>query len=890
MVNPDSDNLPPPLAQKLLTRFLRNDLAEEVLGDLDERFYATVKEKSAVRARLNYWYETINYLRPFALRKSRHAYLNNYEMIQTYFKIGWRAMLRQKMYSFIKIGGFALGIAACLLISLFIADELQYDQHYTDANRIYRLVGVSNQNGEIHKSIHFPAPMAVALKEDYPEVEMTGRYNNSELFGAGNKEVRPGTQTDNSYDQGFTYFDQELINILQLPFVYGNPQRALSAPRSMVITKRKADKYFPNENPIGKTLIVDNDDANPYVIGGVIEDFKSTSHFQFDFLITTSGLEFWKDEQKDWGASNYPIYLKLTDGVDPIAFQKKATKGILDKYVLPMLIKDGMSMESAQKALANAYLELQPLTAVHLYSTGIQDGLVHGDIKLVWLFGGISIFILLIAAINFINLSTAKSANRAKEVGLRKVVGSNRGSLVTQFLTESILFSLFSFVLGVCLAWLLLTYFNDLSGKQLSLPWNTWWMFPVLTVTAIVIGVLAGLYPSFYLSSFKPIQVLKGQLAKGSKGASLRSSLVIFQFTTSIVLIVGTVIIYQQMNFVLNKKIGFDKEQVLLIEGAGTLNNQVTSFKNELKNLPQVKTISVSDYLPITGTKRNGNSFWHEGKVQTEKAVIAQKWKVDGDYIKTMGMKVIEGRDFNDAMSTDSASAIVNQAMVREMGGEDLIGKRISNGGETFTVIGVVQDFHFESMRNRIEPMCLVLGNSPSIISVKTSSTDMASLIESVSTIWKKFAPHQPVRFAFLDERYAAMYADVQRMGKIFTTFAILAIVVACLGLFALSAFMIEQRSKEIGIRLVLGASLPNVFRLLVSNFMVLVVISIVLATPIAWYLMKKWLEDFTYRTEISWQVFALAGVIAMAIALFTISYQSIKAALANPVTSLRSE
>jgi putative ABC transport system permease protein len=363
----------------------------------------------------------------------------------------------------------------------------------------------------------------------------------------------------------------------------------------------------------------------------------------------------------------------------------------------------------------------------------------------------------------------------------------------------------------------------------------------------------------------------------------------VFQFTTSVVLIVGTIIIYQQMEFILNKNIGFEKDQVLMIQGAGTLGEQAISFKNELLKTSQVKSITISDYLPIKGTKRNQNEFWNEGKKSQDNAIAAQIWKVDHDYIPTLGMKVVEGRNFQMDMATDSSAIIVNQAMAKEIGGE-VIGKRIEGYRDTYTIIGIVEDFHYETMKENIQPLCFTLGNSPSVISLKVNSQNMSEVIESTTEVWKKFAPHQPVRFSFLDDSYAAMYADVQRMGRIFTCFAVFAIVVACLGLFALSAFMIEQRAKEIGIRLVMGASLKNIFNLLTFDFIKLVVASIIIAVPLAWYAMHQWLQDFAYRIDITWQVFAVAGLVALLIALFTISYQSVKAGLMNPVKSLKSE
>jgi putative ABC transport system permease protein len=542
-----------------------------------------------------------------------------------------------------------------------------------------------------------------------------------------------------------------------------------------------------------------------------------------------------------------------------------------------------------EKILEKAGFYLQPVTDIHLKSDKIHDRLNHGDIRFVWIFGAVAAFILIIACINFINLSTAKSANRAKEVGIRKVVGSFRSSLVKQFLTESMLFSFLSFALGILLAVLLLPYFNTLSAKSLSLPWQEWWLFPVLVGGAAVIGIVAGLYPAFYLSAFKPIDVLKGKMSRGSKSSTTRSLLVIFQFTTSIVLIVGTFVIYKQMGYIMNKKIGFDKDQVVLLQGVHTLGDKVQTLKTELLRLPDVQHVSVSDYLPIKGTKRNGNAFWKEGRSKEDPQVSAQFWRIDPDYLQTMGIKLIEGRNFSQQMVSDSQAVIINQAMVEKLGLANPTQERIMNW-QNWQVIGVVEDFHFESMRDSIQPIVMALGNSPSIVSVKVKTKNMASVMESVQKVWKEVAPYQPIRYTFLDESFAQMYEDVQRTGRVFTSFAILAIIVACLGLYGLSSFMVEQRSKEIGIRLVLGASVQNIFSLLTINFVKLVLISFAIAVPVAWYMMNKWLEDFVYRTEVSAGIFLFAGLTALFIALFTISYQAIRAALVNPVKNLRSE
>lgn len=808
-------------------------------------------------------------------------------MLKNYFKIGWRSLTKQKMYSSIKIGGFALGIAACILIALFIKEELSYDKQYPNGDRIYRIISAYSYKGESGKDVFWQAPFANSLKEDYPEIEKIGRYNSSELFGAGSNQIKRADQTENTYEEGFVYVDQALLEMLDVPMVYGSLAHCLDEPNTLVITKSKADKYFPNEDPVGKLMVINNNEKEAFKIGGVIQDFPTTSHFhQFDFFITLKNKEFWPSELSYWGATNYPTYVMLRPGTDPIQFQKKLMK-VIEKYLLPFWIKDGVA--DANVLAKSCWFELQPIKDIHLRSEGISDNVSHGDIRFVWLFGAVAGFILLIACINFINLSTAKSANRAKEVGLRKTVGSVRSQIMNQFLAESLVFSFLSFGVGLALAGLLLPYFNLLSAKSLIFPWQDWRLYPMTIIAAIAVGLLAGIYPAFYLSAFKPVDVLKGKISKGSKNSATRSSLVVFQFTTSIVLIIATFVIYQQVQYILNKKVGFDRDQVLLIQGANTLDTQIKTFKNELLQLSQVKSATVSGYLPIKGTKRNDNGFWKEGRNKIDASVGGQMWVVDHDYLKTMGIKLIDGRNFSMDMPTDTASLIINQSMAKELGLSNPVGQRIMNR-EVYNVIGVVEDFHFESMREKIRPLAFRLGTSSDIVSVKVNAGDMSGVLQGIEKVWKKFLPNQPIRYAFLDESFARMYDDVKRMGRIFVSAAVLAIIVACLGLFALSAFMVEQRSKEISIRLVLGASLKSIFSLLTLNFLKLVLISIVIATPIAWYAMRKWLEDFTYRTEITWNVFALAGTMAVLIAVLTISYQAIRAGLMNPVKSLRSE
>ncbi len=881
--------VPPMWPLKFLRFFIKDRYLEEIEGDMEERFQDNLQRFSVRKARRLYVWDTLKLIRPELLKRiTKSNQLSHLDMIRQNFKIAWRGLLKQKVFSFIKIGGFAIGIAACMLIGLFIWDELNYDKHYAKGDLIYRLVISYDEPGNTLRGVTLPAPVKDGLDNGFPEIEQSGRMILFKWFDTGDNQFRRADQVQNAFENGFVYADPEMLEILEIPMVYGEQSRALSEPNSMVISKRKADQYFPNQDPIGQTVILNDNESHPFTIGGVMEDFPAHSHLQHDFLITLSEKEFWPGSQTSWTGSNiYDVYVKLLPGADPRHLEKKLLS-IRDNHIVVGLEKEGDQFAESVKKYWT--LELQPVEEIYLDSD-IRDFLTHGDIKVVWLFGSIAMFILILAMVNFINLSTAKSANRAKEVGLRKVVGSYRQGLVVQFMIESWVYSLISFGMGMLLAWLLLPSFNLLADKSLNFPWSEWWLFPISFGLAGVIGTLAGIYPAFYLSGFKPLEVLKGRLSMGSKSTALRSTMVVFQFTATIVLIICTLITYQQMDFILNKKIGYNKDQVVLLQGASTIGEHRAAFKNELMRMPEVVNVTQTDYMPISETRRDGTQVWKEGRAKIDIGIGCQFWQVDENYIETMGMELISGRGFSHDMASDSAAVIINQTLSKRLGFEDPIGERINVGRGTFMVVGVVGDFHFESMKGVIEPLAFVLSDYPgSMIAVRIETKDFKQSLASISDVWQEFMPRQPIRYTFLDYSYARMYADVERTGRVFAIFAILAIVVACLGLFALSAFMVEQRSKEISIRKVLGANFAIIIGLLTRDFLRLVLIALVIAVPAGWYLMDDWLADYAYSIDISWVVFVVAGAIAIAIALLTISSESIKAAMTNPSNKLRSE
>ena len=883
-----SRNQPPNLAKGFLQWFCKRSLFESIAGDLDEEYHINAQKRGSLLAGWSYYWNVIRFFRPGIIRNfSETQKLSHMDTLRNNLKIAWRSLMKQKVYTVIKIGGFSIGIAACLLISLYIQDELSYDDFYQHQSQLYRVIGIDEYNGKEVRAVWFPAPFAKSIQEDFPEIEEAGRFNSSELFGAGSREVRRADQRRNYHENRIVYFDQNLLNILQPTFIAGDPRTALDEPNTIVITKSRADKYFPNENALGKSLVLDDRQENSLEITGVIEDFPKNSHLDFQFFITMTGREFWQGEQSYWRAQNYITYVKLQPGTDPMDLAKKM-KSVVEKYIVPAMIAEGAA--DVESAIENSAFYLQPIKDIHLKSADIYDIQPRGDIKYIWLFGAIAVVILVIASINFVNLATAKSANRAKEVGLRKTMGSSRPQLVLQFLTESNVYALISFIVGTMLAWSVLSLFNELANKTIDFPWNQWEIYPLLVVSSLIIGSLSGIYPAFYLSAFEPSKTLKGNLSRGNRSARMRSILVITQFAASIILMICTVVIYQQMNFVLKKDLGFNKDQVLILKGTSTLGNQVLPLKSELLKLADVSDVAIGDYLPVSDTKRDGNSFFVAGRSRMDPPTYGQMWTVDDDFINTMGMRLVSGRSLDFELASDSNSIVINEEMAKRLSLEKPLASRIENYERPWKIVGVLQNFHYESMKGKIEPLAMKLGYSSTMVSVKTQSNNLPGTLDQIESVWKEFAPNQPIRYDFLDDRFALMYKDLKQVGRLFNTFAVLAILVACLGLFALSAYMVEQRTKELSIRKALGASLVSLFQLLTKDYLKLVIIAFAVATPFAWYFMEDWLTGYEYRTHLHWSIFLSAGLLSSFIAIVTISFESIKAGFINPAEGLRSE
>jgi putative ABC transport system permease protein len=807
-------------------------------------------------------------------------------MIKNYFKIAFRNLWRNKGFSAINIFGLALGIATCLVIVLYVQNELSYDRYNKKADRTVRVIFKGIFQGEKLNESNVMPPTAMTIKKDFPEVQEATRLRDQGFPNIQYKDKK-------LKEQHFAFVDSNFFQVFTLPFLQGNAKTALLEPNTLIISKTLAQKYFGNEDPMGKVLNFKDQKTN-FKITGVIDDVPENSHFHFDLFASMSG--FPESREPSWMTSNFFTYLVLQQGYDYKKLEVKFPP-FVEKYIGPQLQQAmGVSYADFRKKGNDLGFYLQPLTAIHLHSDFAYDLAPAGDIQYVYIFSAVAVFMLLIACINFMNLSTASASRRAREVGIRKVLGSMKWELVRQFLFESMLLTGMAMALAIGIVRLAMPLFNSLADKNLKLQVAGHpWLIPGLLIFGLLTAVLAGSYPAFYLSSFKPVSVLKGRFNPGGKSVGLRSGLVVFQFFISICLIVGTTVVYKQLAYIQNKKLGYNKEQVLIVQNTWALGKNQEAFRQQLFADPQVISVSNSGYLPA-GPSSNNNFFVYAG-TNTAQMVKTLRYDIDYDYIPTLGIELRTGRNFSRDFGADSSAVILNESAAKAMGWEkNPLGQTISSNNNkgaksVFRVIGVVKDFHFKSLHERISPLVMVLSNENSgNLIVKTRTRQIAGLITAIKKAWNSYSIELPFSYSFLDERYNNTYRAEQKIGLILGIFAGLTIFVACLGLFGLARFTAEQRSKEIGIRKVLGATVSGIVRLLSRDFLKLVLIAFVLAAPLAWYAMNWWLQDFVYRIDISWWVFGLAAVLAILVTMATISFQAIKAAIVNPITSLRSE
>ena len=808
-------------------------------------------------------------------------------MLRSYMTIAWRNLVRNRTFTSINIVGLAIGLATCLLIGLFVLDELSYDRHHEKADRIVRVSFQGMVQGEKMNEPHVMPPVAQALLADYPEVQAATR-----LRQQGTPDIRVGQETIRN--QSFAFVDANFFDVFTLPLLKGNAKIALAQPNTMVVTRAFAQTCFGKADPMGKVVTLKST-GTPYTVTGLIDNVPTNSHFRFDLFASMASLP--EASQANWMQSDYFTYLVLPDGYDYKQLEAKLPQ-VIEKYLSPQLQQAmGMTISEFRKKGNNLSLLLQPLTDIHLHATFANDLTPAGDIRYVYLFGAIALFMLLIACINFMNLSTATATKRAREVGVRKVMGSSKRRLVGQFMLESGLLTVISLVLAVGIVWAGLPFFGQLAGKELSLSFlKTPWLLPVLAGFCVLVSLLAGAYPAVVLASFKPVAVLKG--ASGFSGNqrrfSLRSGLVVFQFLVSVTLMVGATVVYHQLQFMQNKKLGYDKEQVIVLPETGQIGQKEAFFRDQMRQDSRVASVSTSGYLPA-GPSNDNNFFVYPDDKATQ-LVKALRYDIDDQYIPTLGMTVVAGRNFSPQFATDSAGVILNETAVRALGwGGTSLGRTISQNDNrgvkrTYRVLGVVQDFHFRSLHERISPLVMVLASNSGTVIIKARTTDVAGLLATMQQRWTALMPGNPFAYSFLNERYQQTYITERRTGQILGFFAGLTIFVACLGLFGLATFMAEQRTKEIGVRKVLGASVMSLVALLSKDFLKLVLIAIVIASPLAYWAMTEWLGTFAYKITISWWIFAGAGTLAVGIALLTVSFQSIKAALMNPVKALRSE
>lgn len=822
----------------------------------------------------------------------------NLHLYRNYLLMSIRRITRQPFLTFLNTFGLAVGMAGALLIGLYIYDELSFDQMFSYSDRIYR-INIENQTkGEYKEYASAPGPMASVILQDCPAVESVTRFRE-----VGSILLKKPGEKKNIKETHVAGADSIFLQMFGGSLLEGDP-KALHEPNSLVLTRSAVKKHFGEDGALGKHLVLDNEEV--YEVTGIINDFPKNS-FLRNHTVFISMESFDDAQTKAWNTWYFPTFVKLHANSSPEALQTFLDT-VKENYLIPwaMTFVPGLTLEGmrASEEESGDFMRFNStlLTDIRLHSSSKEGEFSeNSEIRNVYILGGIGFFLLLMASVNFMNLATAHSLKRAREVGIRKTLGSGRAGLIRQFLTESLLTAFLSFLLAMVIAVLVLPLFNTLAAKTLVIPFNDPVFWFIMLLLVFVLGLLSGSYPSLFLSRFVPAKSLKGDEVKGG---AIRNLLIVVQFSISVFLIVGSIVVFQQVKYIQHKDLGFKKDQILIIEDVAAAGNQVSSMKTNMEALSQVENVSLSSYLP-TPSKRSGTTFFTEGsfengKFVSDQALIIETWDIDTEYISILDLQMVAGRNFSENNPADSGAVILNETAVSmlEVTPREVIGMRLTEdfhrpdkeNMKFLTVIGVVKNFHFESMRNSIKALSLTMGGKPEKMIVKLSTDNLTETIGEIEEIWNKHAEDQTFTYYFMDDSFNSTYQAELRLGTIFLTFTILAIIIACLGLFGLAAFSAEKRSKEIGIRKVLGASVKQITFQLTREFLKLVCIAIAVALPISWFAMVRWLEGFSFRIEIRPWMLVTAALLAILICIVTVSYQSIRAAMANPVKRLRSE
>ena len=870
---------PPRLAGWILTLFLRGDLAEEVLGDLDEKFYATVERKTLRKAKLNYWFQVMNYLRPFAIKNSKLFSSINNSMYKNYLKIGYRNLLRKKGYSSINIIGLAVGMAVAMLIGLWVQDELSFDQYHENHARVAQVMEHQTLNGNISTQPALPIPLKAELLSKYGEdfesvilafwrQSLIVSHNDIKLTAEGN------------------FMGSDVIDMFSIRMLEGGND-ALTEPGSIIISESLSKNIFKDSDPIGKLMKIDNE-LN-VMVTGVYEDAPKNSDFHG--LSWIAPWKLWETSQEwvrnsanssDWSNNSFQVYVTIAEHADMMAVSERIKQAKFNN------VNEGQQAQ-------NPELFLHPMDDWHLRSAwenGIQKG---GLIQFVVLFGIIGVLVLILGCINFMNLSTAQSERRSKEVGIRKAIGSVRGQLINQFLTESFLVVMISFILAIFMVSLVMPSFNNLVDKNLFVPFSDVYFWGISLGFMLMTALLAGSYPALYLSSFRPIAVLKGTFKAAGSALLFRKVLVVFQFTTSIALIIGTIIVHQQIQHTKDRPMGYEVDGTIMTwSNSAGFKGKFDLLRNELKSMDAIVEMSESS-SPLTMIFSRISSLSWEGK-HPDYIPNFGRITVTPEYGQTIGWEIAKGRDFSRDFASDSASMIINQKAADEMGMTDPIGQMIKWGGDEFArdfqVIGVINNMLVESPFDEVNPTIFTMSKSDmNCMTLKLNpNKSTSSSLMIIKDVFNKHIPSIPFDYKFTDQEHGMKFAAEEKIGKLSGIFAVLAIVISCLGIFGMASFVAEQRTKEIGVRKVLGSSVFGIWKMLANGFVVLVGVSFLIAIPIAFFILSDWLEGFEYKTDIHWSVFAMAGLGALSITMITVSYHAINSALSNPLNSLRSE